>query len=215
MLKDAPSNYDAVYIDIRSVEVTMEGSSAFTITPTRPGIYNILNFKNGLDTLLVKSDIPSGKISQIRLLLGSNNSVVVSGVSYPVDAPSTQESGLKLNLDATLVANQAHDFWLDFDAGKSIVVTGNNTYKLKPVIRAYSALTDGRIKGYVLPAAALTTVYAVNGTDTFSTIPDNSGYYAFTGLPAGNYSVILDASVNNVNVTYGASLDLDTTVLVQ
>ena len=222
-LTDDPANYDAVYIDIQQVEVTMEGSAAVILTPIRPGVYNLLNFRNGLDTLLVRADIPAGKVSQIRLILGTNNSVVVDGISHPLNTPSAQESGLKLNLKETFVANGSYDLWIDFDAGKSIVETGNGKFNLKPVIRAYMQSTDGRIKGYVLPGVALATVYATNGVDTYAAIPASDGFFVFTGLPEGTYTVTLDASivayvdvtVNNVQVTYGSTTDLGTIILHQ
>jgi len=222
-LTDGPADYDAIYIDIQSVEVTMEGSSAVTLTPVRPGVYDLLQLRNGLDTLLLVANLPAGKISQIRLILGNNNSIVVDGQGYPLSTPSAQESGVKLNLKETLVAGGAYDIWLDFDAGKSIVETGNGKYKLKPVIRAYSALTDGRIKGYVLPFGAFITVYAINGVDTFAAIPNAiDGFYVFTGLPSGNYQVYFDAAAItyvdttvNVQVNYGSEVNLGTTILHQ
>lgn len=222
-LTDDPANYDAVYIDIQQVEVTMEGSAAVALTPVRPGVYNLLDFRNGLDTLLLRADLPAGKIGQIRLILGSNNSVVIDGQTYPLNTPSAQESGLKLNLQQEFAAGGAYVVWIDFDAGKSIVKTGSGKYNLKPVIRAYTEVTDGRIKGYVLPTAALVTVYASNGTDTYAAIPAADGYYMFTGLPAGNYTVTYDASallyldvtLNNVSVAYGQTTNLGTTTLVQ
>lgn len=222
-LTDDPASYDAVYIDIQQVEITMEGSAAVALTPVRPGIYNLLDFRNGLDTLLLRADLPVGKISQIRLILGSNNSVVVDGVVHALNTPSAQESGLKLNLKEEFSAGGAYVVWIDFDAAKSIVETGSGKYNLKPVIRAYSQQTDGRIKGYVLPTAALVTVYATNGTETYAAIPAADGYYMFTGLPNGTYSVTydaavalyLDVTVNNVVVAYGQTTNLGTTTLVQ
>lgn len=220
-LTDDASVYDAVWVNIQSVEVTMEGSSAVTLTPIRPGMYNIMNFRNGLDTLLLRADLPAGKIGQIRLILGDGNYVVVNGTSHPLNTPSAQESGLKLNLNQTFVAGGAYDIWIDFDASKSIVATGSGKYNLKPVIRAYSATTDGRIKGYVLPANANTVVYVTDGVNTYSAVPDNSGYYMFVGLPAGTYTVTLDATnatyqdfiKTNVVVSYGVTVDLGTIVL--
>lgn len=220
-LTDDASVYDAVWVNIQSVEVTMEGSSAVTLTPVRPGMYNILNFRNGLDTLLLRADLPAGKIGQIRLILGDGNYVVVNGTSYSLNTPSAQESGLKLNLNQTFVAGGAYDIWIDFDASKSIVATGNGKYNLKPVIRAYSATTDGRIKGYVLPAGANTVVYVSDGVNTYSAIPASDGYYMFVGLPAGTYTVTFDATnttyqdliKTNVVVSYGVTLDLGTIVL--
>ncbi len=222
-LTDAPGDYDAVYIDIQRVEVTIEGSAAVELTPVRPGVYNLLDFRNGLDTLLVTADLPAGKVGQIRLILGSNNSVVVNGQTHALNTPSAQQSGLKLNLQEELVAGGAYEFWIDFDAGNSIVETGNGKYNLKPVVRAFSATTNGQIKGYVFPAAALTTVYVTDGVDTYTAIPNPDGFFIIKGLPQGTYSVTLDASValytdvtlSNINVTYGQVTDIGTTTLVQ
>jgi hypothetical protein len=167
----------------------MEGHEAVQLAPFRPGMYDILKFRNGMDTLLLRGTVPVGKVNQIRLILGEGNTVVVDGVAEPLTTPSAQESGLKLNLNETFVAGGAYDIWIDFDAAKSIHQTGNGKYMLKPVIRAYSAATDGRIKGAVLPVAALTTVYVSNGVDTYSAIPGPDGYFLITGLPAGTYNV--------------------------
>lgn len=46
-LTDDPASYEHVYIDIKQVEVTMQGSSAVTLAPIRPGIYDLLKFRNG------------------------------------------------------------------------------------------------------------------------------------------------------------------------
>jgi len=221
-LTDGPAAYDAIWLDIRSVEVTMAGWPTLTMAPIRPGLYNLLDFRNGMDTLLFTAPVPAGDIGQIRLILGENNSIVVDGVTHPLSTPSAQESGVKLNLHQTLTAGGAYDIWLDFDAAKSIVVTGNGTYKLKPVIRAYSALTNGRVKGYVLPLNALAVVYAIQGTDTFSAIPDPlTGYFRFGGLPDGAYNIWIDANlpglqdttITGVQVNFGTETDLGTLTL--
>lgn len=222
-LKDAPADYDAVWLNVQRVEVTMEGHSAIEIIPFRPGMYDILRFRNGLDTLLLRGEVPAGRIGQIRLILGDGNKVVVNGVEEPLTTPSAQESGLKLNINETFVAGGAYDIWLDFDASRSIHQTGSGKYMLKPVIRAYSTATDGRIKGYVLPGVAMTTVYADNGTDVYGAIVAPDGYFIITGLPQGNYQVTYDAAVAsffdvtipNVSVVYGTTVDLGNTVLIQ
>lgn len=222
-LTDAPANYDAVNVDIQKVEVTVEGSAAVTLTPVRTGIYNLLDFRNGIDTLLVQADLPVGKVSQIRLILGDNNSVVVNGQVHALKTPSAQESGLKLNLKETLTAGGSYTYWIDFDAGKSIVETGNGKYNFKPVIRAYTSLTNGKIKGVVLPQTALTTVYASDGVNTYTAIPNADGTFVFSGMPEGTYTITLDASValftdvtlNNIVVTYGQETNLGVTTLIQ
>jgi len=222
-LTDGPGVYDHIYLDVQQIEVTMNGSAAVTLTPVRQGIYDILQFRNGLDTLLARAAVPAGTVAQIRLILGSNNSIVVNGTSYPLNTPSAQESGLKLNLNQTFTAGGSYDIWLDFDAAKSIVQTGNGSYKLKPVVRAYSALTNGRIKGYVLPLTAMATVYAIQGTDTMAAIPNTAdGYFMFSGLADGTYTIMVDPGVStlqiytktNVAVSYGVITDLGTITLL-
>lgn len=221
-LTDAPANYDHVYLDIKQVELTMSGSSAITLMPLRAGVYDLLKFRNGLDTLLIRADVPTGTVSQIRLILGANSSIVEGGVSYPLSTPSAQESGVKLNLNQTFVAGGAYDVWVDFDAAKSILKTGNGQYKLKPVIRAYSAATVGRIKGYVLPLNAFATVYAVNGTDTAAAIVNPvDGFFVINGLTSADYQLIVEPGIpllqvyaqTNVHVVYGVETNIGTITL--
>jgi hypothetical protein len=96
-----------------------------------------LLLQNGIDTLLVISqEIPEGKLSQIRFILGKENTVVVSGISYPLELSSEDESGLKLNIHQDLVDNTSYTISVDFDATESVLENRNGTYKLKPVLRA-------------------------------------------------------------------------------
>jgi len=222
-LTDGPSSvYDHVYIDIQQVVVTMNSGASVTLNPIRPGVYDILQFRNGLDTLLMQASLPAGTISQMRLVLGSNNSIVVGGTSYPLSTPSASESGLKLNIDQTFAANGSYDIWIDFDAAKSIVLTGSGTYKLKPVIRAYSATTNGSIKGYVLPLTSMSTVYAIDGTDTMAAIPNSAdGFFEIRGMASGTYTVMIQPGIaglsvysqTGVNVSYGMITDIGTITL--
>lgn len=222
-LTDAPAEYDALYIDIQKIEITMEGSAKTEVPVYRPGVYNLLTLKNGIDTLLAQAELQTGKISQIRLVLGANNSVVVDGKTYALNTPSAQQSGFKLNLNQDLQAGGAYNIWLDFDAGSSVVATGSGKYNLKPTVKAFAEETNGRIKGFVLPGSALVTVYASNGVETYTAIPNDDGFYMFQGLEEGSYTITYDASIvlftdvtlNNINVTYGQTTDLGTTVLVQ
>jgi hypothetical protein len=194
-LTDAPGNYDAVYIDVEKVEVNVSSDTGTssgwqTVTMLRPGVYNLLDFRNGIDTVLASSSFPAGTISQMRLILGSNNSVVVNGQSYPLKTPSAQQSGLKFNIHATLTSGILYRLWIDFNAGSSIVTTGNGGFILKPVIRTYTEAIGGSIKGYVLPGAAYPEVWAVQGTDTLLALPDSAtGYYLIAGVPAGSWTI--------------------------
>ncbi|MBI3237811.1 MAG: DUF4382 domain-containing protein [Flavobacteriia bacterium] len=195
-LTDSPGEYEHVYIDIQDVAVNVSGQGWIDIGPQVPGIYDLLNYNNGIDTLLSSATLPEGTITQIRLILGSNNSIVVSGTNYNLIVPAAQQSGIKLNVQTTISSSLDVIEWIDFDAGKSIVDQGNNVYKLLPVLRSYTNASNGRIKGTLLPVDALGYIRAIQGTDTLLAIPESSGFFQFSGL-SGTYQ--LDFIPTNVS----------------
>jgi len=221
-LTDGPGQYDNVYVDIQNIKIHSNTGGWQTPPNFNSGVYDLLELNNGLDTFLCSIDLPAGKISQIRLMLGDNNSVVVDGTTHSLNTPSGKESGVKLNLHEEFTAGVSYTVWLDFDAGKSVVETGNMSYNLKPVIRAFSGLTDGKLKGVVQPMSTDPVVYAVQGTDTLSAIPNSNGYFMMCGL-GGAYDVHVvpndtsyqTATFNGVQVNYGQINDLGSIQLQQ
>lgn len=133
-LTDAPGNYDQVNIDLKQVEVKMKGSSWLDVT-THAGVYDLIQLTNGVDTMVVNDSVPAGTIQMLRLVLGNNNTIMVDSVVYPLQTPSAQMSGLKINLNKVLNPDSINNVLLDFDAAQSIVDHGNGTYSLKPVLR--------------------------------------------------------------------------------
>src|SRR5688572_8548315 len=153
-LTDAPGDYEAVNIDIEGVEIhtsdedTDKGWKALDVNE---GIYSLLELTNGLDTLLGEIEIPAGKISQIRLKLGTYNTLKVGNETFNLTTPSAQQSGLKLQVHQTFLGGVTYKILLDFDVARSIVQTGVNDFKLKPVIRTITEAQNGAIKGVVSP----------------------------------------------------------------
>jgi hypothetical protein len=221
-LTDAPGDYEEVNIDIQDVQVnSSQGNTGWVSLNVEKGVYNLLELTNGLDTLLATAELPAGRVSQIRLILGSNNTVKIGGVTRSLTTPSAQQSGLKLNLQADLAEGVTYTITLDFDAARSIVKTGNGTYILKPVIRALQDATSGSIKGTVTPVESAPAVFAIAGTDTVATAyTDAAGKFILRGVPAGTYKVSFDpkegfskVTKENVNVTVGSVTDLGTVTI--
>lgn len=220
-LTDAPGDYQEVNVDIQGVEIhTSENDDGkgWTSLAVNSGVYNLLELTNGLDTLLAEKEVPAGKVSQIRLKLGNNNSVRVDGQVFDLATPSSQQSGLKLSVHETLAEGVTYKILLDFDVARSIVKAGNGSYTLKPVIRTVAEAQSGAIKGVVDPAASTPAVYAITGDDTVATTYANeAGQFLLKGVPAGTYKVTFAPNADysstlkdGVSVTTGNVTDMGT-----
>ncbi|MGZ3899229.1 MAG: DUF4382 domain-containing protein [Bacteroidia bacterium] len=208
-MTDAPGPYSAVNINLQGIEIKGSGVVNSVMLNVNAGMYNLLNFANGLDTLIATGDLNMSKVSQIRLILGPGNTVVKNGVTYPLATPSADESGLKLQVHQDLQAGVAYGVLLDFDANQSIVDQGNGSYSLKPVIRTVETAISGSIKGKLNPGVA-GAVTVVSGGVSYSSQVNATGDFIIKGLPAGTYSLTIvpvaphnTVTMNNIVVTVG------------
>lgn len=228
-LMDEPGDYDHVYIEVIDVMVKINDNSNdesgwVSLEAINTGIYDLLELTGGINVLLVDDfQIPSGTLNQIRLILGENNSVVIDGETFPLNTPSAQQSGLKIQVNEILEANYDYTFLLDFDVDESIVIAGNSgNINLKPVIRATIEADTGVIIGSISPSNVLVEVSATNGIDTISSYTDENGVFVLVGLQPGTYTINIlpDAStglntqtINNVEVSVGQTTDLGLIIL--
>lgn len=135
---DAPGDFQQVNVEVLQVQVHHSGQGWIDL-PTAAGIYDLLTLQNDVSATLVNAGtLPSGDLQQLRLILGDENTVMVDSLYYPLATPSAQQSGLKINLNSNFAPNTQYELVLDFDAEKSIVVQGNGSYSLKPVIKVLS-----------------------------------------------------------------------------
>lgn len=135
----AMTTYEQVNVDIQQVSFHTSGdstvSSGWYDLETTPGIYNLMDYIVD-DTLIAFDSLVSAQtISQIRLILGDSNTVMVDSVLYDLSTPSGQTSGIKLQVHTELLPDSAYVIMLDFAPEESVKQTGNGKYKLQPVIR--------------------------------------------------------------------------------
>lgn len=135
-LTDNPVNADEVNVDILQVRVKFSDDSihGWTDLNTMAGVYDLLGLQNGVDTLLAVGTIPTNIVKEIRFVLGSNNTIKVNGVVFPLTIPSGSESGLKIKVNKQLNGT-LDSLLIDFDAALSVHQTGAGDYQLKPVLK--------------------------------------------------------------------------------
>ena len=141
LLTDAPGDYLEVNVDIQKASVHYANGNSWVDLNTNAGVYDLLTLQNNLTAVLVNNtQVPSGRVSQIRLLLGANSSVKLSADSsvHMLTVPSAYTSGVKINVNTQMPSQNSVTITLDFDADASVVKEGNGGYTMKPVIKVKS-----------------------------------------------------------------------------
>jgi len=221
-LGDSPAGYDAVNVEILRVNANINGSWHEYAVAT-PGIYNLLQFTNG-NTLLLLSPtlVAAGSISELRLILGDNNSIVVDGVTFELKTPSGQTSGYKVKMGSQpLSPGITYNLVLDFDVNQSVHPAGPNNYILKPVVRGYLETAIGKMSGTVTPVNGAWYVMATNAADTAGTfINQANGSFQVNTLSPGIYNVHFYANAGYheknifpVLVSAGQTMVLENTII--
>lgn len=135
-LTDAPADYQQVNIDVQQVRIKMASdTNAFIDLDTRAGIYDLLQLRDGVDTLLADDLIPAGTLREIRLILGYENTVMVDSTLHTLLTPSAHSSGYKIKLNRPVDSDELTEITIDFDAMESVNPHPNGGYLLQPVLK--------------------------------------------------------------------------------
>ena len=227
-LTDAPGcGFDQVNVTVERVRVhrssgAADGDAGWSEIVVGGGSrrMDLLSLNNGVIAELGQVTLPAGQYQQIRLVLGRNvggmemmaNSVMPSGMSeMPLDTPSGAQSGIKLINGFTVEPNRLTDVLLDFDACKSIVLRGNGTYSMKPVIHVIPR-TGTAIAGAVDPSMTNVTVSAQkDGVVLRATRPAADGRFLLAPVDPRptSYDVVFTAPDRTTMVVTSVPVILD------
>lgn len=245
-LADGPTDYQQVLVDIQQIAVkldtcarngdddhdgpgcdddhdSMHHCEYWDTLDIRPGVYDLLTLRNGVDTLLATGFTLPGKVVRIKVTLGNNNSVLVDSVSHPLNLVNHQNFIFvnihREHLDS-LTSNN-FQLYLDFDLSRSIRYF-NGQYWLRPVLLPFGRHSTGEIEGKVRPVHSYGMIKAYNGTDTGYARPFDQGEFKIRGLREGTYSVFIDGvngyqdtTISNIIVTRNHDVKLGTIQLHQ
>jgi len=251
MLTDGPGDFDAVNIDIQKVEVKVDNDSMHCkddrfgdVDDDRddhlqrrdqfgqwidlnytPGVIDVLTLRNGVESQLAAGNI-TGRVRKIRITLGTNNSVVKGGVTYPLTLQNETNNFLYIKLhdehrgrDAA-AGNNGTKVSVDFDIANSIVEV-NGAFYLRPVLRPFCDENFAAAIGKVLPEGIKPTVTFSDGNGFNAVaLPAPSGEFKIRGLREGTYTVTYAATgyvsqTQSVTVKKGEVTKLDLVTLVK
>jgi hypothetical protein len=184
-----------------------------------PGVYDLLQLKNGKDTLIANGFVSAGKIIRLRLTLGDRNELWTdSAHHFPLSICDNKKYVyIKISSQSIeTLPNGQQRIRLDVNVGKSVEFE-DGAYCFKPKLKSYSDKTTGKIEGTVTPKDANAIIMAFNTTDTAYAIPekDDDGEFKIKGVKPGTYSVSYkpvapykDTVINNIQVEAGQEVKL-------
>lgn len=234
-LTDAPGDYEAVNIDVQDVQVQIEEagdeesdseSGWQSLSGIQPGVYNLLELTGGISALLADAEVPSGKLTQMRLVLGPENTIVMEGETFPLQTPSAQQSGLKLLVNQTLEAGFSYDFLIDIDVDKSVIIEAgaSGNILLSPVLRVSTQASTGKVTGIIEPLGVSVMASIVSEELAIAAYADENGVFVLHGIPEGTYDILIspdpesgygEQTLEGVVVVNGEVTDVGTITLTE
>jgi hypothetical protein len=205
-----------------SASDTDAGWTDITLNPARK--INLLNLTNGVLDNLGQTPLAAGHYTQLRLVLDPNNGaglansvVPVGGVETALVTPSAVQSGIKLVHEFDVPSGGRVDLVLDFDACKSVVVRGDGTYALMPVIKVIPFVLNG-INGFVNPVLLGSNVMVTaqqSGEVVRTTAPNaQTGEFLLARLAPGTYDVVFTANGRATAVIASVPVATATSIVV-
>ena len=223
-ITDSPGVFTALNVQVVRIEAhkssVSDSTSGWVIVSDSTVNVNIMNLTNGKTHLLGSNNIDAGTYDQIRMVLGTNNTVTVGGITYPITIPSGSQTGIKINANMTIKAGENFNLLLDFNAAQSVHMTGLGHFMLKPVVHAVDVQTQGNLSGVISPASAKSVIYAINGQDTVASAfaDTSSGDFKIVGITANTYNVAIhsnstaykDTTLAGIQVNAGSETNIGT-----
>lgn len=168
------------------------------------------------DMLLGSAVLPAGNYNQIRLF-PTSATVTDSEGTHNVNIGSAANTGIKVNINAELVANAVQTLLLDFNVDKSLIKQGNGQYRLQPVLVGVIKTLSGTITGVasdgtnLLHNAQVTAIYEAGssypiGTEVNTSASMSDGGFTIWALLPGTYTLNFTWTSDDGTVTKTAQL---------
>ena len=123
-----------VYLDVHEVQMRRVGSSSWETLNTKTAMYDLIALMNGSTAIGGETFHGGIFVSDIRLVLDNNNSIVTGkGFQYHLNMPKNSNS-IVIPMNKSLPDGEASNITIQFILDQCIEYK-NNTYTLLPVVK--------------------------------------------------------------------------------
>ena len=151
--------------EMAATESDDSGTAGWIVVVDQPQTVDLMRLTD-VGEVIGQKTMDSGMYTQIRLKIDSG-AITVDGTEYNLEVPG---GVLKLNRGFVLKPNETLKLTLDFNVEKSIIRTGSERYKLKPVIAVISETISGMSEQEqvcVRSGGRVTTILCCNSVKDF------------------------------------------------
>ncbi len=197
-MTDNPGDYEALTVEISSVEAYNEQSGWVTLN-SQSQIVSVLELTNGKETTIATmQQAELGAYSKLKIKFGNEHKLTLkSNVEIGGIASTTTAvfqlgfegpKDIEIEINEEISSTTGADVLIDFDVAQSIKEDGEN-YVIKPTLKWIedrATGVDGKVKGSASAALVLT-----NGQDSFSAYTNAEGEFLIRGMKEGTYDLIV------------------------
>ncbi|MBD3626844.1 DUF4382 domain-containing protein [Cyclobacterium sp.] len=222
LLVDTPGDFEQVWIEVLGVEILPAGSrgsaenASWINLPYQAAsnMVRISDLVNEERLLIGRTEIQSGMVSKIKLLLGNELYLIQDETRIDLDKDSDFENKLEIDINVNALPGNSYDIYLDFDLASSVVRSSGGNYQLDPRIRAFESGVAAVIRGSILPRNVNSHVFIRSDTDTLTTLTGANGGFYLQGIPPNDYQITIDAPEIYQDTAFNVSVQADTLLTI-
>jgi hypothetical protein len=188
--------FTKLQISILEVQVIDENDKKFIVNQM-PIEADLVSLGGDLRILVGSKILSYGKYTQIRLILGENNFLIVNGQLQPLKIPSGTQTGIKLVGEFTLRGGRITEVQVSFDPQKSIIHNKGQGYILKPTLKISSVASLTQQQESLLVSTLGTELESMIENSNIILQADIINIQGYKAVLDGKYNIILsDVTVN-------------------
>ncbi len=187
------SGVESIYVDISGISYTYEASGEASVVSVSTSLKNVdMLSLSGTEMEWFEMRLPEGaELRWIEFGIDSATAVV-GGVEVSVEVPHGK---VKVVYEGKF--DKGEELVLDFDMSQSLVRTGRDMYKLKPVIRPFKRkhgerdmyTISGEVEGSGVPLSGVIVALLKEGTVVRSTYTNREGEFKLRCVKEGTYTL--------------------------